>query len=389
MPQHSTSMVTGIRQELIILRLKARILWLALAEFRSVRKTMKVFGDIFRFKNQFAGDARAKKLVKSSGIYYWQMHVPGFPSQAFDNHILGLINRFAPVTSFHNQLTILYLAITKQCPLNCKHCYAWEDLNKDGELPVSELKKIISTFQERGLSQVCFLGGEPMMRYEGLLELVRSIKPVSESWISTSGYMMDRERSDALKNAGLTGVSVSVDHFDPLKHNEFRGSRQAFDWAVSATENCTRSGLLTCWSVCVRHEFLNLENLMAYAELAASYRVNFVQFIEPMVSGRYIGMDVGIDDAGIRMLEEFYIKMNTDKKYRHLPIVVYPSYHQRRVGCLASGNRYLYIDSDGCMHPCPFCHSTEKIRIFSKDLDQLIAQTKDEVCLVEGMPLRR
>jgi len=381
MLQHSTSLVTGFRRKIILCRIRIRIFRLALAEFRSVKKTARVFRDIIRFKKQYAGEERFKKLVKSCGKYYWQMHLPGFPSKAFDNHVLGLINRFAPIRSFHNQLTILYLGITKKCPLSCKHCYAWAELNEEGELPVGEMKQIISTFQDRGLSQVCFLGGEPIMRFDDLLEMVRSIKPHTESWISTSGYKIDREKSDALKKAGLTGVAISLDHFDPLKHNDFRGSSHAYEWAVTATQNCTKSGLLTCWSICVTRDILSRENLIAYAELAASYQVNFIQLFEPMVAGRFSGMDVRIDNKGIRILEEFYLKMNTDTNYSHLPIVVYPSYHQRRMGCLAFGNRYLYIDPDGCLHPCPFCRSSKKLRIFSQDLGQLIEQAKDETCL--------
>jgi MoaA/NifB/PqqE/SkfB family radical SAM enzyme len=123
---------------------------------------------------------------------------------------------------------------------------------------------------------------------------------------------------------------------------------------------------------------------MAYAELAASYKVYYVQLFEPMAAGRFSGADVRIPDQGIRTLEEFYVNMNTDRLYKHLPIVIYPAYHQRRMGCLASGNHYLYIDPDGCMHPCPFCRSTSKIRIFSQELNQLIEHTKAEMCPMEG-----
>jgi len=72
-----------------------------------------------------------------------------------------------------------------------------------------------------------------------------------------------------MKKAGLTGVAISLDHFDPQKHNEFRGSSHAYDWAVIATQNCTNSGLLTCWSLCVTRDVISPENLMAYADLAA------------------------------------------------------------------------------------------------------------------------
>jgi MoaA/NifB/PqqE/SkfB family radical SAM enzyme len=385
MPETTDALITGISKRLVLRRINARILILAAREFRSVSKISKVLRELYRMKRQFAGGQQFTKLVRSGRKYHWQMHIPGYPSVAFDNNILGAFNRFIPVHSFHNQLTILFLGITKKCPLNCSHCYAWDDLNRDGAMPLSELKEIISVFQQRGLSQLHFCGGEPMTRFEDLLELIRSTKPCTETWIATSGYGIDREKSDALKKAGLTGVAISLDHYDPKKHNEFRGSSRAYEWAVTATQNCIDSGLLTCWSLCATGDFISQENLMAYAESAASSGVNFIQLLEPMASGHYSGQDVRLDDREIGMLEDFYLRVNHDSRYKHFPIAVYPSYHQRRMGCLAAGNRYLYIDPDGCLHPCPFCHSSKELRIFSQDIDTLIAQTQKESCLfIEG-----
>jgi MoaA/NifB/PqqE/SkfB family radical SAM enzyme len=51
----------------------------------------------------------------------------------------------------------------------------------------------------------------------------------------------------------------------------------------------------------------------------------------------------------------FFREINSSDKYMDYPIVTYPGYHQRRIGCLGAGNRYLYIDSVGNIHACPFC----------------------------------
>ena len=340
--------------------------------------------DIIDFKTKFSGKEHFKKLVKAGNRYYWQLYLPGFPSEAFDNHMLGLLNRFTPVNSFHNQLAVLFLGLTDKCPLNCRHCYSWVKSNDKKELPLDDLVEIISSFQERGLGNVVFLGGEPMTRFEDLLDIISSVKPVSETWISTSGFGLGDGHAEALKKAGLTGVEISLDHHEPQQHNDFRGNPDAYDWAMIATNNCSNAGLMTCWSFCVTREVASFENLMKYAELAASHKVNFIQLFEPMASGRFKGKDIKLDNHATDILEEFYIKMNTSRKYRHFPIVVYPGYHQRKMGCLAAGNRYLYIDTDGSMHPCPFCRSSRKIDIFSDNIETLIQELHQESCLIES-----
>jgi len=52
---------------------------------------------------------------------------------------------------------------------------------------------------------------------------------------------------------------------------------------------------------------------------------------------------------------DFFLKMNGSAKYSSYPIIQYPGYHQRKVGCYGAGNRYIHIDSAGNYHSCPFC----------------------------------
>jgi hypothetical protein len=49
--------------------------------------------------------------------------------------------------------------------------------------------------------------------------------------------------------------------------------------------------------------------------------------------------------------------MNFDPVYADYPIIIYHGYHQKRLGCLSGGNRGLYIDSEGFVNACPFCHT--------------------------------
>lgn len=78
-------------------------------------------------------------------------------------------------------------------------------------------------------------------------------------------------------------------------------------------------------------------------------------------------------------MEKFYLEMNYDMKYREHPIVIYHGYYQRRVGCFASGNRSLYVDTDGDIHACPFCQAKTG-NVLTGDLDDSIAKLRNTGC---------
>jgi MoaA/NifB/PqqE/SkfB family radical SAM enzyme len=183
-----------------------------------------------------------------------------------------------------------------------------------------------------------------------------------------------------LKKAGLTGAAISLDHFEPELHNEFRGHPKAYDWAISATENCRKAGLITCWSACVTREFISRENLFQYTLAAKKNNVTYVQLFEPMPSGRYAGQDVTLNPVQIKILEDFYTEMNTSPKYRDFPLLVYLGVYQRRIGCLGSGNRYVYVDTDGNIQSCPFCRVSDKMNVNEHPVGELLQWIMNEGC---------
>jgi MoaA/NifB/PqqE/SkfB family radical SAM enzyme len=57
--------------------------------------------------------------------------------------------------------------------------------------------------------------------------------------VLSSGFNFTRENARSLKQAGLTGVVISLDHFDPEKHNAFRGFNNSFNDVTRASPTCT------------------------------------------------------------------------------------------------------------------------------------------------------
>ena len=372
--------ITGIRAIIIGYIAFIFIFYLAIREYNSLTKAIEVLRKLKKLKFEVAGKQNVNKIVKINGRYHWNMHLPGFPSKAQIANVLGEMNRISPVRSKNNRLSVLFLGITKKCPLQCLHCYEWGALNHKDTLSLSALKNIIIKFQDLGVGHIQLGGGEPMTRFDDMVEIIKDIKTHTDIWISTCGFNLSEEKAMLLKKAGLNGVAISMDHFEPELHNAFRGHQNAFDWAITATHNCQKAGLITCWSICVTREFLSKDNLIQYAWAAKKNNVIFVQLFEPMPAGRYSEKDVTLSSAQKKILEDFYFEMNTSPKYKDFPMMVYFGPRDRRIGCLGSGNRYLYIDTDGYLQSCPFCRNSKKMQVNNNRLEELLDDLIIEGC---------
>src|SRR5215813_13544412 len=105
------------------------ILFLAMRNYRSVRKSIQVVKTLYTLKKSILGGIQTK-IVKLNGKYYHYLYAPGYPSKAFDNYIEAEFHRILPIKKKANRLTFIIFAITKKCPLQCEHCFEWDNLNK-------------------------------------------------------------------------------------------------------------------------------------------------------------------------------------------------------------------------------------------------------------------
>jgi MoaA/NifB/PqqE/SkfB family radical SAM enzyme len=306
-----------------------------------------------KYKTTF-GESFVSKAVKVNGRYFWRLATPGFPSKASIIMTENEINREYPFKPLKG-LKIVMIGITKKCPLNCEHCLEWDILHQEEKLSTEDLIGIIHKYQDYGTTQFMLSGGEPMLRVNDIYKILKAAKRGSDFWVVTSGLGVNAKRAQELKANGLTGVMVSLDHFIPAEHDQFRGYKGAFNNAVSAVINSNKAGLVTALSICLTKQFINKENIEAYMDFAKNLGVSFVQFLDPKATGRYYGKDVTLEQKDFELLDELYHTYNTAKKFRDYPIIDYTGYQERRIGCFAAGNRFFYIDTDGDVHVCPFC----------------------------------
>ncbi|MBN2438947.1 MAG: radical SAM protein [Deltaproteobacteria bacterium] len=353
----SGPIVTGWRAKAVIARLWGRVLRRAFSMFPPIRAIQTIRALLGELRSAWAdrGGGFPLKLVWGAGRHFFHLNFPGFPSPAFDRFVRRELERMVRSRKPLPTLQTLILAITSRCPLSCRHCSEWKSLNRPDRLTREKLLQITKQFEACGVTQILLSGGEPMLRLDDILALCRAADSGTDYWIATSGHRLTAGAAAQLAEAGLTGVCISLDHFDPDRHDEFRGRRGNFRQAEQAARCVVEAGLVLCLNLCATREFVSRGNLESYAGLAARMGAGFIQVLDPRAVGRWEKRDVALSPEQIAFLDDFYLTMNSNSNRFHSPAVVYFGYHQRRLGCYGAGKRFLFVNSAGEVHACPFC----------------------------------
>ena len=363
----------------VALRIRLSFIMNAYLAYKSPVKVLNALKEIQKKLDQFRDQKKLTKFAKVDDKYYWSYTGPHWPSVIQKAYLLDELNRIVPFTNDKSGLRVLYFAITVHCPLDCEHCLEWDRLNQGDQLELSLMIQRIQEIQELGVAQIQLSGGEPLSRFNDLIILVEAISDKSDIWILTSGYKINKEQILKLKNAGLTGISFSIDHFIEEKHDKFRGKKGVFSDALNGAKLAVEAELVVCFSLCATRDFISRENLIAFADLAKDCGVAFINLIEPKPTGRYSNQDVAISERQQAIMEAFFLNLNHNKSYRHYPIVAYPDFQFRKLGCQGAGNRILYVNSHGEVNDCPFCQS-DNGNIKSNSIGEIISNMTAAKC---------
>ena len=367
-----------LHKNFVLLLFWCNILLLAIRHTRNFMQAIHVVNKLEKTRQSYQGSPAINKLVMANGKYMWDMHGPRWPSKAFNEHMTSEINRMLPDDSTIT-LRNAVVALTKKCPLQCEHCYEGDNINGREVLKYQDLRKIIHKLQDHGVMQIQFAGGEPMMRYHEMVRLLIDSPGETDFWMITSGLNLSLEKAKTLKAAGLNGVCVSLDHFDAIAHDNFRHYKGSFNQVSKAVKNAKKAGLVIALSLCATKEFVTSENIWKYLDLASRWKVPFVQILEPRAVGSYLGQEISLSIEQKKLLQEVFQKVNSSSKYLNYPILVYHDHYLEPFGCFGAGDRFLYVDTDGDVNPCPVCRN--KIgNCISADLDQLLSDVRKAGC---------
>ncbi len=189
---------------------------------------------------------------------------------------------------FERPLRNLRVSVTDRCNLRCAYCmpedeYVW--LQTQDILSFEEISSLADDFIALGVDAIRLTGGEPLMRRElpSLIAMLAAKPALRDLSMTTNGLLLT-EHAQALKEAGLHRVTISLDTLSPSTFAALtrRSTHQAVLDGIAAAHHAAFSKGLKIDTVVMRGT--NDHELIALLDFAARFEAE-VRFIEYMDVG--------------------------------------------------------------------------------------------------------
>jgi cyclic pyranopterin phosphate synthase len=219
-------------------------------------------------------------------------------------------------------------------------------------LSYEEIERVVSLFAELGVKKIRLSGGEPLMRrgIEELVEMLAHVPGISSLSMTTNGFLL-AEKAEALRKAGLQGITVSLHSLKPERFSEITGGgvfHKVVEGINAAKENGFESLKINAVIIrgCNEDEIADLAGLAR----AGDVTVRFIEYM-PFDGQRLWGME--------KVVSGKEIIQTIQEQYQLEPV-------PRETGSTAK--IYRFKDGQGQIGVItsitePFCSDCDRIRL--------------------------
>ena len=299
---------------------------------------------------------------------------------------------------FGRPLHDLRISVTDRCNFRCTYCMPKEIFGRDFQflprediLSFEEIERLSRAFVRAGVKKLRITGGEPLLRkgIEDLIEMLALVEGVEDLTLTTNGSLLQR-KAQALKDAGLDRVTVSLDSMDDTTFKAMNDVGFPVTDVLDGIEAASAVGLSPIKVNMVVKRGVNDDSVVG---MARHFRGSghIVRFIEYMDVGTTNGwrLDDVVSGAEIvaKIAAEFPLEPveanyqgEVANRYRYLDgageIGVITSVSQPFCGDCSRAR----ISAEGKLYTCLFANSGTDFRAFlrnsstDEDLDRVIAE---------------
>lgn len=190
--------------------------------------------------------------------------------------------------SYFNFPLNIQFDLTDLCNLRCLHCFNDSGMGSEkAENMTDERWRALAEgiVGEGGVFEICFSGGEPLLKKDLLLELLDLFaKDGAALLIITNGYLLDENTALALAKFKRLRVRLSLDGYNAELHDSLRQVPGSFARAVQAARLMAQYGVAFEISSCVAPT--NLAEIDRMADLAREVGAARIMFDSIGASGR-------------------------------------------------------------------------------------------------------
>jgi cyclic pyranopterin phosphate synthase len=177
------------------------------------------------------------------------------------------------------------ISVTDRCNFACLFCMPEKDkvtwLPREDILSFEEIARVARVLVSLGVEKVRLTGGEPLMRrgIENLVSMLSSIDGIKTLDMTSNGWFLS-QKAEALKRAGLRGVTVSLHSLQKVRFARISGM-DALGRVIEGIEAARRAGLdpLKINSVAIRG--YNDDEIVDLVEFARGLdsSIRFIEFM--------------------------------------------------------------------------------------------------------------
>jgi cyclic pyranopterin phosphate synthase len=190
----------------------------------------------------------------------------------------------------------LRISVTDRCNFRCTYCMPaeiygerYEFLPRADLLTFEEIARLTRILVGLGATKVRLTGGEPLVRnhIEQLVALLARIEGVRDLTMTTNAYLLP-QKAQALKDAGLQRISISLDSLDDEVFQRMNGRGFGAGRVLQGIDAADRAGLSPIKINAVVQRGVNDHTMVDLARYFKD-RGHIVRFIEYMDVGNRNG----------------------------------------------------------------------------------------------------
>ena len=221
--------------------------------------------------------------------------------------------------SLGRPLRDLRISVTDRCNFRCRYCMPREHfgsehqfLGKEEILSYEEISKLAKSMIPLGLKKLRITGGEPLIRRDigHLVSMLRRLGDDLDLAMTTNGVLL-KNNAEALKQAGLNRVTVSLDALDRVLFQKMGDTKHEPTEVIEGIDEALRVGLEVKVNMVVQRS-LNETQIIPIAGMCfeRSITPRFIEFmdvgatnkwnLESVVSGQEIREIISKEYGGLR-----------------------------------------------------------------------------------------
>lgn len=193
-----------------------------------------------------------------------------------------------PVINKNNEKTV-YIYLTNNCNLRCKHCYMYAGDLRIKELPYSKWIDILKNLKDAGYEGVTFTGGEVTV-YDGYEKLICYAHDIGLFVTVLSNGILWTSKLISKLSKYIDEIQISIDGYDDKSYYDVR-CYHGFEKALSCIEEFYKSGTRVSMAVTPLYNRLDefVEKFEPFARgVLKKYPNLFIKLNHELIDGREI-----------------------------------------------------------------------------------------------------